>query len=163
MEAVNDSGIAGRRKVKAHAEEDGSGGGGGSIRQAWAAALQRELAGMYQLMAQLDAMAGNPRPTGVYSTLTGSIWLLICARGYTCKARMVLSLLDGNWGRLCRLFPSALCDSRFAYKHTPHGMPLAFADAVMPSEVHGQDFPHHIDQTLLLALLLQARTRARRI
>lgn len=48
------------RTVKEGASEDGS----SAIRQAYLAALQQELASLYQLMAQLDALAGHPLPTG---------------------------------------------------------------------------------------------------
>ena len=44
---------------EAAAEECGS-----AIRQAFLAALQKELASLYQLMAQLDALAGHPLPAG---------------------------------------------------------------------------------------------------
>ena len=37
---------------------------GSAIRQAFLAALQKELASLYQLMAQLDALAGHPLPAG---------------------------------------------------------------------------------------------------
>ena len=46
--------------MKEGASEDGS----SAIRQAYLAALQQELASLYQLMAQLDALAGHPLPTG---------------------------------------------------------------------------------------------------
>ena len=46
--------------VKEAAPEDG----GSAIRQAFLAALQAELASLYQLMAQLDALAGHPLPAG---------------------------------------------------------------------------------------------------
>ena len=48
------------RTVKEGASEDSS----SAIRQAYLAALQQELASLYQLMAQLDALAGHPLPTG---------------------------------------------------------------------------------------------------
>ena len=35
-----------------------------AIRQAYLAALQQELSSLYQLMAQLDALAGHPLPAG---------------------------------------------------------------------------------------------------
>ena len=44
---------------EAAAEECGS-----AIRQAFLAALQKELASLYQLMAQLDTLAGHPLPAG---------------------------------------------------------------------------------------------------
>ena len=37
---------------------------GSAIWQAFLAALQEELASLYQLMAQLDALAGHPLPAG---------------------------------------------------------------------------------------------------
>ena len=48
------------RTVKEAAAEDSA----SAIRQAYLAALQRELASLYQLMAQLDALAGHPLPAG---------------------------------------------------------------------------------------------------
>ena len=70
------------RTVKEGASEDGS----SAIRQAYLAALQQELASLYQLMAQLDALAGHPLPTG------GSMTCLICtlfpAAGCVCHRSM---------------------------------------------------------------------------
>ncbi|CAL5229384.1 g12698 [Coccomyxa viridis] len=48
------------RTVKEAASEDSS----SAIRQAYLAALQQELSSLYQLMAQLDALAGHPLPAG---------------------------------------------------------------------------------------------------
>lgn len=39
--------------------------GGSAIRKAFQAALQHELNSLYQLMAQLDALAGHPLPAGM--------------------------------------------------------------------------------------------------
>ncbi len=49
------------RTVKEAASEDSS----SAIRQAYLAALQQELSSLYQLMAQLDALAGHPLPAGM--------------------------------------------------------------------------------------------------
>lgn len=46
--------------MKVAASEDSS----SAIRQAYLAALQQELSSLYQLMAQLDALAGHPLPAG---------------------------------------------------------------------------------------------------
>ena len=51
--------------VKDAAIEDSS----SAIRQAYLAALQQELSSLYQLMAQLDALAGHPLPAGTTSPI----------------------------------------------------------------------------------------------
>jgi hypothetical protein len=56
--------------VRGHAQGGGAAGGGGggggegAIRRAFRAALQRELAGLYQLLAHLDALAAHAPPPG---------------------------------------------------------------------------------------------------
>lgn len=57
-----------RRKLELTVKEAAGeeGGGASAIRQAYLAACQRELASLYQLMAQLDALAGHPLPAGGY-------------------------------------------------------------------------------------------------
>ncbi len=52
-------------------------GGGSAIRQAFQAALQHELNSLYQLMAQLDALAGHPLPAGITLT-TSCIIVSLC-------------------------------------------------------------------------------------
>ncbi|KAK9917451.1 hypothetical protein WJX75_004487 [Coccomyxa subellipsoidea] len=52
------------RKTQCHAKEEVMSDGGSAIRKAFQAALQHELNSLYQLMAQLDALAGHPLPAG---------------------------------------------------------------------------------------------------
>ncbi|KAK9833447.1 hypothetical protein WJX81_006327 [Elliptochloris bilobata] len=53
------------RRVRSHAQGGPPGGvGEGAIRRAFRAALQRELAGLYQLLAHLDSLAAHPPPPG---------------------------------------------------------------------------------------------------
>lgn len=58
--------MAACRRVRSHALGGGKAGseGEGAIRRAFRAALQRELSGLYQLLAHLDALAAHPPPPG---------------------------------------------------------------------------------------------------
>jgi hypothetical protein len=71
-----------RRLVQAHAREEGPPGQAGSIRQAWQAALQGELAGLYALMAQLDALAGHPLPSGALMHKSKPLASSLCTRSW---------------------------------------------------------------------------------
>lgn len=62
------------RKMQEHVKEAGMQEGESAIRQAFKAALQRELSSLYQLMAQLDALAGHPLPAGT----TTATYLFLC-------------------------------------------------------------------------------------
>ena len=69
--------------MKEAASEDSS----SAIRQAYLAALQQELSSLYQLMAQLDALAGHPLPAGAAPLLPSlhqpMPWLSILAASLT--------------------------------------------------------------------------------
>ena len=52
------------RKMELAVREAAAEDSGSAIRQAFLAALQKELGSLYQLMAQLDTLAGHPLPAG---------------------------------------------------------------------------------------------------
>ena len=81
--------------MKEAASEDSS----SAIRQAYLAALQQELSSLYQLMAQLDALAGHPLPAGTALPMPKSCqsmpWFSTLDRSYDQETpRAVLFLPD---------------------------------------------------------------------
>lgn len=70
--------------------------GGSAIRQAFQAALQHELNSLYQLMAQLDALAGHPLPAGDTMILTST-----CIFASLTAFFLDLSIQDYRWQTQC--------------------------------------------------------------
>ncbi|EIE20511.1 hypothetical protein COCSUDRAFT_48540 [Coccomyxa subellipsoidea C-169] len=110
------------RKLQSHAKEQD---GGSAIRQAFQAALQHELNSLYQLMAQLDALAGHPLPAGEdtgapYLTLRRlAVWLGEPMQRLRALAKLADAVLDLQGGQLISALEAA----------TKHGEPTACGTA----------------------------------
>ncbi|CAL8465011.1 g4546 [Coccomyxa elongata] len=132
------------RKTQSHAKEEKMSGGGSAIRQAFQAALQHELNSLYQLMAQLDALAGHPLPAGEdtgapYLTLRRlAVWIGEPLQRLKTLASLADAVIDLTGGQLISALEAA----------TKHGEPGVSGTVSAPDHDFTELLPFVLDFVL---------------